>query len=70
MNSSGELWQPMDHDGGCLSHAVEHRCTAERFGSDDGERKTLLTRQIASEPLHASVLFALGLTVIGLMAGF
>jgi hypothetical protein len=29
----------------------------ERFGSGDGERKTLLTRQIAFEPLPASVLF-------------
>ena len=28
----------------------------ERLGSGDGERKTLLTRQIASEPLPASVL--------------
>ena len=32
----------------------------ERLGSGDGERKTLLTRQIACEPLPASVLFALG----------
>jgi hypothetical protein len=32
----------------------------ERLGSGDGERKTLLTRQIAFEPLPASVLFALG----------
>jgi hypothetical protein len=32
----------------------------ERFGSGDGERKTLLTRQIAFEPLPASVLFAFG----------
>jgi hypothetical protein len=32
---------------------------SERFGSGDGERKTLLTRQIAFEPLPASVLFAL-----------
>jgi hypothetical protein len=31
---------------------------AERLGSGDGERKTLLTRQIAFEPLPASVLFA------------
>ena len=30
----------------------------ERLGSGDGERKTLLTRQIAFEPLPASVLFA------------
>jgi hypothetical protein len=29
---------------------------AERLGSGDGERKTLLTRQIASGPLPASVL--------------
>jgi hypothetical protein len=32
---------------------------SERFGSGDGERKTLLTRQIAFEPLPASVLFGL-----------
>jgi hypothetical protein len=31
----------------------------ERPGSGDGERKTLLTRQIAFEPLPASVLFGL-----------
>jgi len=31
----------------------------QRFGSGDGERKTWLTRQIAFEPLPASVLFAL-----------
>jgi hypothetical protein len=36
----------------------------ERFGSGDGERKTLLTRQIAFEPLPASVLFALVRTVV------
>ncbi|SKB08857.1 hypothetical protein SAMN02745166_05045 [Prosthecobacter debontii] len=29
----------------------------ERLGSGDGERKTLLTRQIAFEPLPASVSF-------------
>jgi hypothetical protein len=34
-------------------------CFTERLGSGDGERKTLLTRQIAFEPLPASVLFAL-----------
>ena len=31
----------------------------ERPGSGDGERKTSMTRQIAFEPLPASVLFAL-----------
>ena len=31
--------------------------SAERLGSGDGERKTPLTRQIAFEPLPASVLF-------------
>ena len=36
----------------------------QRFGSGDGERKTLLTRQIASEPLPASVLFGLGFGVV------
>ena len=30
----------------------------ERLGSGDGEREALLTRQIAFEPLPASVLFA------------
>ena len=40
----------------------------ERFGSGDGERKTLLTRQIAFEPLPASVLFALGGSVNVFMA--
>jgi len=35
------------------------RWLGERFGSGDGERKTLLTRQIAFEPLPASVLFGL-----------
>ena len=33
---------------------------AERLGSGDGEGWTLLTRQIASEPLPASVLFGVG----------
>jgi hypothetical protein len=36
---------------------------AERFGSGDGELKTWLTRQIAFEPLPASVLFGLGCVV-------
>ena len=39
--------------GGCACE------DAERIGSGDGERKTLLARQIAFEPLPASVLFAL-----------
>jgi hypothetical protein len=33
----------------------EGRDWADRLGSGDGERKTLLTRQIAFEPLPASV---------------
>jgi hypothetical protein len=37
---------------------------AEHLGSGDGERKMLLTGQIAFEPLPASVLFALVLAVI------
>ena len=40
---------------------------AERLGSGDGERKTLLTRQIAFEPLPASVLFALVWPMVVLM---
>ena len=39
-------------------------CLGERLGSGDGERKTLLTRQIAFEPLPASVLFAFVLPMI------
>jgi hypothetical protein len=35
----------------------------ERFGSGDGERQTLLTQQIAFEPLPASVLFVLAFDV-------
>ena len=37
---------------------------AERKGSGDGEGKMLLTRQIAFEPLPASVLFAIALAVM------
>ena len=40
----------------------------ERLGSGDGERKTLLTRQIAFEPLPASVLFGLVVTGAHLMS--
>jgi len=36
----------------------------ERFGSGDGERKTLLTRKIAFEPSPPSVLFALDCPLI------
>jgi hypothetical protein len=32
------------------------KCFCQRLGSGDGERKTLLTRQIAFDPLPASVL--------------
>ena len=45
------------------------RFLAERLGSGDGERKTLLTRQIAFEPLPASVLFALGWFVVLIHGG-
>jgi hypothetical protein len=45
----------------------EWRCWfGERLGSGDGERKTLLTRQIAFEPLPASVLFGFLLLVVWL----
>jgi hypothetical protein len=43
-----------------IPHGDQRCLLGERFGSGDGERKTLLTRQIAFEPLPASVLFALG----------
>ena len=39
----------------------------ERLGSRDGAGWTLLTRQIAFEPLPASVLFALGLADGGVL---
>ena len=41
----------------------------QRLGSGDGERKTLLTRQIAPEPLPASVLFAFesALSCVGIL---
>ncbi len=35
---------------------VEAGFSGERLGSGDGERKTLLTRRMACEPLPASVL--------------
>ncbi len=41
-----------------IAHSMDDvREVAERLGSGDGERRTLLTRQIAFEPLPASVLF-------------
>ena len=47
----------------CGAHAL---CfLAERLGSGDGERKTLLTRQIAFEPLPASVLLGVAGVFIG-----
>jgi len=42
---------------------------AERLGSGDGERKTLLTRQVAFEPLPASVLFAFVWLWVAVIAG-
>jgi len=42
------------------------RWLGERLGSGDGERKTLQTRQIAFEPLPASVLFGFLLAFGGL----
>ena len=40
----------------------------QRLGSGDGERKSLLTRQTAFEAVPASVLFALVLAVVLVMA--
>jgi hypothetical protein len=42
-----------------VRHIVWRSLLPERFGSGDGERQTLLTRQIPFEPLPASVLFGL-----------
>jgi len=39
---------------------------AERLGSGDGERKTLMTRQMRFEPLPASVLFGLALVMMSM----
>lgn len=43
------------------------QCLGERLGSGDGERKKLLTRLMAFEPLPASVMFGvLGAVIAGL----
>ena len=47
-----------------LDQIIHSLC--ERLGSGDGERKTLLTRQIAFEPLPASVLFGLALVMMSM----
>ena len=41
-------------------NALIHGFVCQRLGSGDGERKTLLTRQMPHEPLPASVLFGVG----------
>jgi hypothetical protein len=49
----------VDHEAHhCASDVVRYsiHVEAERFGSGDGERKTLLARKRAFEPLPASVL--------------
>jgi hypothetical protein len=43
--------------------------SAERLGSGDGEGKTWLTRQIAFEPLPASILLP-WLVVVSVMVGW
>ena len=56
LNAEGDL---LDGNLRLMKHH-EWRCwLGERLGSGDGERKTLLTRQIAFQPLPASVLLAL-----------
>jgi hypothetical protein len=40
----------------------------ERLGSGDGERKTLLTRQAAFEPLPASVSPLVGLWLLSIVS--
>lgn len=44
-----------------------HAVLAERPGAGDGERKVLLTRQIAFDPSPASVLFAFGWPVFAII---
>jgi hypothetical protein len=58
------LLDPESHDGKSIKSAAINmkwciQFLAERFGSGDGERETLMTRQIAFEPLPASVLLGL-----------
>jgi hypothetical protein len=53
MNQAAAVFQDLARARNALSWA------GERLGSGDGEWWTLLTRQIAFEPLPASVLFAL-----------
>lgn len=45
---------------------IASRLLGEHFGSGDGERKTLLARHIALEPLPASVLLGLLLGAVSL----
>jgi|APTNR8051073442_1049403.scaffolds.fasta_scaffold15315_3 hypothetical protein len=52
--ASSKAAPQMGHRFGSIS---EVSIQAQRPGSGDGERKTLLTRQIAFVPLLASVLF-------------
>jgi hypothetical protein len=55
-----EPWKSYRREEGQNHYEIRfHLILGERFGSGDGERKTLLTRQIAFEPLPASVLFVL-----------
>jgi hypothetical protein len=49
-----------------LIYVVEARHgLGEQLGSGDGEREASMTRQMPYEPLPASVLFALGWSLIG-----
>jgi hypothetical protein len=65
---SGKHFEPLLNKAGHLifgelskaAHGEWRVELGERFGSGDGEHKTLPTRQIAFEPLPASVLFGLG----------
>ena len=60
INQTCELmWVEITLDAEVDVGGVGRHFLSERFGSGDGERKTLLIRQIAFEPLPASVLFGL-----------
>jgi hypothetical protein len=68
--NDGRLAPVPPTEGGTVAVGSMLMClllVGQRLGSGDGERKTLLTRQIAFEPLPASVLFALVLAVVVIM---
>ena len=58
--SRGDRYASERNNNVSVFHGDGLSFAGERFGLGDGERKRLLKRQIAFEPLPASVLFGLG----------